>query len=163
MNTDDLLKEIDSVFPSFDMPSHSELALVSPRYIEADEICNSMEEFRGKSIETEAIRTIHSYLPILSSKGMRWILPWYLRFCLTDEGQKYSRKETWSLIDTLHPDERFLKYRLGQLSLLNRDQLLCLIHFLEWCLLDEFWFDSEPEHIQAGIEFLKLAMAPNAS
>ncbi len=154
MDTEYLLREIESVFPPFDMPSGFELAPEFPRYIESEEIRNDMEEFRGKRIERDAIRTIHRYLPVLSTKGMRWILPWYLRYCLTDEAQKHSRIETRSLIYTLSPDTQFVSETLQQLSLLDISQLTCLIHFLEWCLSDEYWINSEPERIRAGIEFL---------
>lgn len=154
MDAEYLLREIDAAFPPFEMPSSLEFVSETPHYIESDEIRDDMEEFRGKKIDAKAIRTIHRYFPVLSPMATRWILPEYLRFCLTSEAQSHCRVETMSLIYALSPDAEFRNDTLTRLSMLNTKQRMCLIHFLQWCLLDEYWIDSDPERIRTGIDFL---------
>ncbi len=90
----------------------------------------------------------------LSAKAWRWILPHYLKFCLTPEAE-YNRMETEFLIYSLGPTLEFQKETLERLSNLNKAQIDCLIHFLEWCLSQQHWKEYCPEDIERAINFLR--------
>ena len=99
---------------------------------------------------------IHRYHPVLSEKGTSWILPHTLRYCLAEEVKENTRMVTESLIFSLSPSPEFQPDTLRRFALLNASQIICLAHFLEWCLKDEYWNWDEifSERICRGIEFL---------
>jgi hypothetical protein len=158
MDIEHLRVEIDTVFPFLAMPAREELVFPSPRFIESFEIQEDMEEFRGREFPRKGIRAIHRYLPVLSDKGTCWIFPYLLRFCLSEEAKENSRLETQSLIFSLSPDAEFQVDTLRRFALLSTTQLICLAHFLEWCLQDEYW-DMCSERIRSGIAFIVHAAA----
>ena len=153
ITNDALLKEIESVFPLVEMPLGIDLAFHKHGCLECDELREDLEQYRDKEITGEAIRLIHQELSSLSAKAWRWVLPHYLRFCLTPEA-KYNRMETEFFIYSLGPDLKFQQETLQRLSMLNKDQINCLVHFLEWCLNDEYWNEYYPEDINKAINFL---------
>ncbi len=155
MDKSSILEEIEAAFPFVEMPSESELAFHLNGCRDCDDVREELEHYRGKEITGKAIRAAHRYLSTLSAKATRWILPHYLRFCFTAEAE-YNRMETESLIYSLGPGPgaEVLEEKLQRLSMLNADQITCLIHFLEWCLGDEYWSQYCPEDIELGLSFL---------
>jgi len=153
INTSALLKEIESVFPFVDMPDKNELVFHKNDCFECDGLLNDLDDYRNKEITGEAIRLVHQELSSLSAKGWRWILPHYLRFCLTPEAE-YNRMETEFIIYSLRPSLEFQKDTLLRLSLLNKDQINCLIHFLMWCENQQHWKDYCLEDISKAKKFL---------
>lgn len=139
MDDRSLLDEIDSAFPHTKMPAT--VTRQAPRFIESREIDEDIEEFRFLPITVQAIRAIHLYLPVLSVEAMHWLLPHYLRFCISEEGKRYSRKETASLLCFLGPKPEDVDDTRIILSSLMNEQRICLIHFLAWCRSDNFWAD----------------------
>ena len=155
MVTDDaLLKEIESAFPLVEMPPGIEIPFHKDGCIECDHLREDLEEYRGKEITGEAIRLIHQEMSHLSAKAWRWILPHYLKFCLTPEAE-YNRMEAEFLIYSLGPNLKFQAETLQRLLILNRDQMNCLIHFLEWCLNHQYWKEYCPDDINRAINFLR--------
>lgn len=150
----DVKDEIDRTFPFVEMPPRGELLNNDPRLGSVGE---ELEQYRGKPIDGTAIRLLHQELYELSPAGWRWILPYYLRYCLTPEAE-YSRMETEFLIYNLSPKLKFYSATEQRLSLLNAAQVTCLIHFLEWCRHHEHWGSYCPEDIGRSISFLETVL-----
>lgn len=161
MDARTVLAEVEAVFPPVEMPASNDLVPESPRYIESEEIRRDLDELRDSPVDNKVIRTIHRYLPVLSAKTTRWILPHFLRFCLSEAGQQFSRVETASLIYAFSPAAPFEANTIERMALLSDDQILTLVHFLEWCASDSYWLDSEPERVGEGIAFLKKIRSAN--
>lgn len=154
ISKDNLFVEIESVFKLIEMPNADELTFHKVHCAECDDLREELLLCRGKSITGETIRLIHQELSLLSAKAWRWILPHYLKYCLTPEAE-FNQMETQFLIYNLGADIQFQAELSQRLSLLNKDQILCLIHFLEWCSDQEYWQEFCPDSISRGINFLK--------
>ncbi|MFZ2725174.1 MAG: DUF6714 family protein [Methylococcaceae bacterium] len=153
MNTNSLLKEIQSVFTFVDMPNGNDLVFHKNGCFECNGLQNDIEDYRNKEITGEVIRLVHQELSSLSAKGWRWILPYYLRFCLTSDAE-YNRMETEFLIYNLRPSLEFQQDTVTRLSILNKDHINCLIHFLMWCEGQQYWRDYCLEDIKMAKSFL---------
>ena len=155
-DTATLLKRIGSAFPSVDLPLRAEIAFHPRGCAQCADLVEDLEPYRGKDVDVSLIRSVYQEMPHLSAKAWRWLLPNYLRFCLTDEAV-YSRMETEFLIYNLGPDLRFQVETTQRLSGLSFDQVSCLVEFLEWCLDHEYWSEYCPEDITKAIGFLKTS------
>ena len=152
-NKDYLLNEIKKHFPFIEMPSNDELMFHDDNCEECKLLKNDIENFRGKKITGEFIRLVHQELSLLSAKTWAWLLPFYLRFCLTPEAKR-NQMEIEYLIYNLSPQKEFEKDTVMRLSNLSDIQLLCLTHLLEWLLGDEYWGDFFKEDINTALTFL---------
>ena len=146
---------IEEAFPLVDMPSSADL--IAPGFSQYNYLAEELERYRGKEISGDAIRIIHQDLSHLSASAWHWILPHYLRFCLTAEAE-YNRMETEFLIYNLGPDLRFQADVVKRLSQLTNSQISCLIDFLGWCLSQEYWREYCPDSIARGIGFLQTVL-----
>ena len=156
MDTNFLSAEIDIAFPPVEMPHGVDLLFHSTGDFESKSLLEDLEQYRSREIDADAIRLVHQEMSNLSAKAWRWILPHYLKFCLTPEAE-YSRMEAEFLIYSLGPNAEFQRDTLQRLSLLNADQINCLIHFLEWCAGHPFWKEYFPEDISKAINFLRAS------
>ncbi|WP_097459230.1 DUF6714 family protein [Mangrovitalea sediminis] len=158
MNTEDLRKEIEATFPFVEKPQGLALSFHKDACFQCEYLRKDLQSFKGKELPPEGIREIHQEMSCLSAKGWRWVLPSYLRYSLAEDAS-YDKTETEFLIYNLSPG---LKYQLEtkqRLAALNEEQLLCLIHFLEWCQEHEHWGQYCAEEISAGIAFLSTLRA----
>lgn len=151
---DFLLKEIEQAFPFIEMPSNDELLFHSDNCKECKYLRNDIEKYRDKKITGKFIRLVHQELALLSAKAWEWLLPYYLRFCLTPEAEQ-NQMEIEYLVYNLSPKEEYKKDTILRLSFLSDIQILCLIHFLEWLFDDEYWGDFFKEDISAALTFLR--------
>ena len=158
INNDRLLKEIESAFPFVEMPDASDLTFHQMDCYQCEYLKNDIEEYRGKEITGQVIRFFHQEMSLLSAKAWQWILPHYLRFCLT-LGAEYNRMEIEFLIYSLSPQLQFQKDTLQRLSGFNQTQIDCLIHFLDWCLGQQYWKDYCPDEINGAMNFLRTIRA----
>lgn len=154
MSIDTLVNEIDLVFPFVEMPPSSEITFHKAGCTECDYLRDDLEMYRSKEVTGELIRFLHQEMSHLSGKAWRWILPHYLKFCLTPAAE-YSRMETEFLIYGLAPDLKFQAETRQRFSTLSKDQVNCLIHFLEWCLNRAYWKEYCSSDIDRGIVFMK--------
>lgn len=154
-DTGTLSELIESVFPFVEMPSAAEL--ISLGRPDSEYLTQELERYRGKQIVGDTIRLIHQELSYLSAKGWRWILPHYLRFCLTPEAE-YNRMETEFLIYNLGPDLKFQGDTTQRLALLASRQISCLIDFLRWCQNQEYWREYCPDQLSRAIGFLRTLL-----
>jgi hypothetical protein len=149
-----LSDEISVAFPPIDMPARSELILHDQGCAECIEFVRDLDEFRGKEISANVIRLIHQELSHLSPAGWRWMLPHYLRFCLSDQGRE-ERMETEFLIYNLGPALKFQADTAKRLSLLTSAQIRCLVDFLQWCLTQSYWREFFGKEIDQAVNFLR--------
>lgn len=154
MDKNSLLVEIESVFPEMEMPRGMTLSFHKDDCFQCEYLRKDIEKYRGKEVSGEVIRLLHQEMSCLSAEGWRWALRHYLQFCLNPEAE-YSRMETEFLIYNLGPDLKFQQEALQRLSLLNRRQLNCLIHFLEWCEQHSYWKEYCPENISNALNFIR--------
>jgi hypothetical protein len=157
-DTDSICKEIETAFPFVEMPVGAELPFNTPFTPEDRYLIEELEQFRDREISGKAIRFVHQEMSLLSAKAWQWLMPHYLRFCLTSEAA-YNRMETEFLIYNLGPELKFQSGTLKRLSLFTARQAGCLIHFLQWCRNQEYWRDYCPENIDSAIAFLRTNLA----
>ena len=153
VDTESLLEEIQSAFPFLPMPDENEIVFHMAGCHVCDGLKNDLGDYRGKEITGEVIRLVHQELSSLSAKGLQWILPHYVRFCLTPEAE-YNQMEIEFLIYSLRPALEFQRDTLIRLSLLNKEQITCLIHFLMWCENQAYWNEFYLDDINEAKEFL---------
>jgi hypothetical protein len=149
-----LLEEITIVFPSKVMPQTGDLIVNKGRDSECNYLREDLDAARGQPVTGAVIRLVHQELTCLSVKALQWILPYYLRYCLSDDGQE-SRMETEFLIYSFSPLEEFKEAALQRFTFLQRDQIVCLLHFVDWCSAHPYWGEYFPEDLQRAREFLR--------
>lgn len=154
MDIQELQSEIEKVFSIRDMPAENLVTLHGHECPDCAGLLTDLEQYRDKPIDGEVIRLIHQELYHLSPLGWSWILPHYLRYCLTPEAI-YNRFETEFLIYSLAPDLEFEKDSLFRMSSMSGDQVRCLQNFLDWCLNQTYWNDFCPEEIVLAKTFLE--------
>jgi hypothetical protein len=111
-----------------------------------------MEKY-GKEIPKEGLRWLHNELSCLSSKGMQWVLPSLLRYCV-QVNDTYDGLETEFLIYHFSPELKYQKDAIRQLSELTKNQISCLADFIEWCKCHEHWSSYCDEELQRAAVFL---------
>ena len=149
-----LIDRINYVFPYIEMPAYRELSFCKPACEQDKGFFEGLELYRDKEITGEVIRLVHQELYLLSGKSWAWILPHYIRYCLTPEGE-YNGSETEFLIYNLGPSKRFRSDTKKRLSKLNNSQISCLTDFCYWLLQDPKWRDVSEDDIQQAIDFLR--------
>lgn len=154
MDKTNLQREIDAAFPILDMPSRADIVFHGEECPHCHYLAMDMEDYRNKPVDGKLIRHLHQELSCLSAKGLCWILPHYLSFCLTPEAE-YNTMETEFLIYYLSPSPQYQQERLQQLRLLTKKQLRCLTLFLQWCASHPYWRDYCPNNIQTAQQFLQ--------
>ena len=158
MDTDALLREVKEVFPPVPKPPDIQISFHKVGCPDCQYLREDLREFSGPELPFEVLRDVHQEMTCLSAKGWRWVLPSYLTHCLTTESV-YDDMETEFLIYNLGPELKYQKETLERLSLLNKAQVECLIHFLEWCSVHEHWSTYSPENIASAIAFMRTVRA----
>lgn len=150
-----LRREIEVTFPFVAMPPSKNL--ISPsaaQRVEGDDMLRDIEECRGKPVSVELIRSLHQELHDLSAEAWSWILPHYLRFCMSEAGLD-SRMELEHLIYKLDPTPKFTDETTEHLALFTRRQINCLRDVLRWCKNDEYWSEYFSDDLHGALLFLK--------
>lgn len=153
MNSQELKTEIEKVFPFINKPKGITISFHKDSCCQCRYLREDLEKFNGRELSPEAIRQIHQEMSCLSAAGWRWVLPSYLRYSIT-EAAEYSKIETEFLIYNLSPELKYQPETIQRLSALSKDQILCLLHFLEWCKQHKYWGEYCQEEICSGINFL---------
>ncbi|AXI04332.1 DUF6714 family protein [Aquirhabdus parva] len=153
MNTDLLLKEINDVFPDSPMPDTSELTVHQKDCELCDDVRRYLNVYRHLSVDNKLIRFLHQNLYELSPLAFRWVLPHYLKYCLTEDWA-YAQEETYFLVFNLGPAPQLENDTLIRFAALNDKQINCLIDFLSWCTGVEDCIDIEDD-INRAFAFLK--------
>ena len=152
MDTVALLEEIDRVFPLVAKPSGDLIMFHQSGCYECEGVRNDLEQYSEPSLPDNAIRYLHNDMTCLSADGWRWVLPSYLKRCVTQD--LYDPVETEFLIYNLSPNEKYEAETKQRLSKLSQEQLACLVHFIEWCENHPHWSEYCAAEIPKAIEFL---------
>ncbi len=158
MNTDNILNIIESAFPFVEKPIGMALSFHKDDCLHCKFALRDIEEYSEKEIPREGLRKIYCEMSMLSAEGWRWVLPSYLRFCVSHKNLNRD-DETEFLIYNLAPDEKFYAETIERLAALNALQIECLIQFLEWAKEHEHWSTYCAEEIEKGLDFLRNKIA----
>ena len=158
MNIQTLLDEVERSFgfvakPRADAISFHDTACDLCSYLRQD-----LLPYKDEQLPYEAIRCVHQEMSCLSATGWRWVLPSYLRYCLTEAAQ-VSEMEIEFLIYNLAPSAKHQPDTLKRLSALNQMQISCVLSFLRWCENHKKWSAYCPAEIQQAIEFISTLKA----
>ncbi len=157
MNTEQLREEIEKNFPFIEKPEGKSISFHKDECLPCVDLRRELEAYDSKEIPPVAIRSLHQELSCLSGEGWRWVLPSYLRFCLTSEAA-YNLFETEFLIYNLSPGIEYQPETIERLAALNTGKIKCLVSFLQWCQEHEPWSEYCPEQIEAGVKFLSALL-----
>ena len=137
MDTVTLLAEIDAVLPPVPKPHREHITFHSEGCGHCDNLRDDLEKYSESTLPDEAIRYLHDELSLLSGQATRWVLPSYLRRCITMD--TYDSLETEFLIYNLGPKAEYHADARERLKELSVPQLTVLLHFLEWCAAHPEW------------------------
>ena len=152
-NTEALLQEIEAAFPPSEKPEGSALSFHQSGCSECEYLRQDLEQYSALTLPDEAIRYLHNDLSCLSAQGLRWVLPSYLRRCVTQDAE-YDAIETEFLIYNLAPEENFEDGTRSRFSWLSREQIKCIFHFLEWCRDHPYWSKYCAKDIARALTFV---------
>lgn len=155
MDTETLLLEVEKVFIPVNKPTGFALSFHKVGCASCEYLRKGLEIYTDRFLSPEAIRYMHGEMSCLSAKGWRWVLPSYLHHCLTADSTTDGDQTTEFLIYNLGPALKYQKETMQRLSLLNREHIDCLIHFLEWCAQHAYWSTYCPEDINKGLAFMR--------
>jgi hypothetical protein len=148
--------EIERAFPLVEMPPPEAIRYHPTGCWQCDELAAYLEDHRNnRAGGFTLIDTVWQEMSCLSAQATRWILPHYLRYCLTPEAQEEEMKlENFVFQFSLGKNAE--KETPGQFSLLTGEQIRVLIDFLN-CLRtsDDWWVETFTEDLDAGIAFLQ--------
>ena len=153
METEELLTQIETAFPIMAMPPLEAIVAHDDKCPECRGLTKDLERYKDAPINGDAIRLLHQQLYHLSSPGLHWILPYYLRYCLTSEAI-YNRFETEFLIYSFAPLPQYYEDAVSRLSGIDLVQARCLWSFFDWCLSDPDWRSSYGQEISLAMSFL---------
>ena len=155
MQKDNLLQKIETFFPFLNIrPDPEKILFDNDDAVRLDGLVRDiLDEVKGDNVTADNIRLIHQDLSNLSAEFWYWIMPHYLRYCLTPEAE-YQQVEIQFLIYALSPAQEFEVDTSKKLVLFNNEQLFCLIDFLEFLLAQDYFNGSYMERITRGKQFL---------
>ena len=141
MDTNELLNEIEMLMPLVERPKGKDISFHKDDCYQCNYVRRDLEKFQDKEIPSEGIEIIYDEMSALSSKGWRWVMPSFLRYCIIKCELHFNNStdfllnnaEIEFLIYSLSPDEKYEKETDERLSEFTNIQLWCLVHFLEWC------------------------------
>jgi hypothetical protein len=154
MQTEELLNEIEITFPPVEKPNGLNISFHKDDCAHCVYLRKDLSEFAGPWLPPRALRLMHQEMGSLSALAWRWVLPSYLTHCVS-VATNYDDVETEFLVCNLGPDKQFQTEALERLSALNLHQIVCLIHFLEWCLSHKHWAEYCPEDIEKALSFMR--------
>jgi len=152
MNSEVLIQEIEKAFPYIKKPQGLELSFHKDECPHCYYLRKEMEQY-DEAIPKEGLRWLHNELSCLSAKGMQWVLPSLLKYCVSTNGVS-DGSETEFLIYHLSPKLEYQKDTIQQLSKLSKIQLDCLESFIKWCKNDEHWSRYCGNEIEHASNFL---------
>ncbi len=154
VGTGQLLREVEEIFPFVDKPLGLELSFHKDDCYSCTALREELEPYNGKEIPPNALRLIHQEMSCLSAKGWSWVLPSYLRYCLT-KGARNNEMEIEFLIYNFGPDDEYVCHVLERLSDLSEGQIRYLEKFFSWLEGQIQWSKYHREDIEKAIEFLR--------
>lgn len=153
-STENLRQVIEEAFPKTAMPEPS--SIFDDCHPEHASLTADMTEIKGEFDSTIA-RIIHQELRWLNPIGFVWVMPYYLDFCLSEDGQ-YSTAETQFLIFLFSPESKHREKELARYDFLSADQLHAISLFFVWCKEHNDLGLLSIEHLDAANQFIAQAL-----
>jgi hypothetical protein len=153
----ELLLEIESILPPVSKPSGSNLSFHPTECMQCEFLRNDLKEYDGQVLPERAIRWLRGELTLLSAQGWRWVMPSYLKHCVTQD-PNYDPMETEFLIYSLGPDQEHEEDAVKRLADFTQAQLQLLSHFLEWCAEHPHWSVYCPDDVAKAQSFMAKLM-----
>ena len=157
METQTLLQEIDALLPPVPKPVGTAISFHESECAHCEYLRNYLAQYTAPELPDEAIRYLHQEMSCLSARGWRWVLPSYLRRCLTQD--LYDPVETEFLIYRLGPSAEHENEMRERLSALSQQQVGCLAHFLEWCRAHPHWSEYCGDDIERARAFIRSVLS----
>lgn len=157
MTKNEMITAINDIFEFYEKPVKELLLNMSLDEFEYQEILDDLSALSENDLHGNVIRFLGRCFPILSKETVRWMMPFYLKECLQSDSEVDSL-ETSRLIITLNPSESFRDERKKTFFLLNNQQLLFLLKFLDWFKNCEFWLDYWGSEINEAKKFVETML-----
>jgi hypothetical protein len=152
MDTGSLLEEIEVVFSPAPKPAPDKMTFHGEGCGQCQALREDLEKYTEPTLPNEAIRYLFNELSLLSPQATRWVLPSYLRRCLTMDAS--DSVETEFLIYILGPKPEFHEDSRKRFAELSVAQLTVLQQFIEWCAAHPDWSSYCPQDIAAARSFV---------
>jgi hypothetical protein len=153
MQTQALLEELALVFPPVEKPDARAVVYHESGCRQCDMLRDYLEKYSEPTLPDEAVRYLNDEWSCLSPKGMRWVLPSYLRYCILTETK--DGIETEMLVYSLGPALEHQAEERARLRGLTTAEVECLLHFLEWCSVHPEWSTYCPDAIARARAFVE--------
>lgn len=158
-----LSDRINQAFANVDFPQMD--ALVAGSLTEQDnatDLAADLESWRTKIPDNRLLRQMHQELRLLSPAATRWIVPHYLRYALTEEA-KYTRMEvSFFVLSLVSHSKEVDKQITTRLSLMNDEQIACVVNVLTHLHADPDWKEYMGEDFEDALSTLMRLVIPPA-
>lgn len=162
MNVENIKEEILNTFEFIAKPKQGAFVAHRDNCSECQYLREAMDSYNEMELPPQALRYLHTELSCLSAVGFQWVFPSYLRYCVSDVAILYREDhlETEFLIYHLSPELKFQSDLIRKLSILESNQINCLISFIEWCQGCEWWAEYCPDNLSKAHDFLMTMRKP---
>ena len=158
MKTETVLSHVEQVFGFIKKPRGNSISFHKNDCLQCKFLRQELQPYKDMELPYQGIFCVFQDMSCLSAKGWRWVLPSYLRYCLTKEAE-ISGMETEFLIYNLGPNIGHQTETLERLSDLNQEQINCLLNFLFWCREHDYWSKYYLSDIKRAIGFIQKLRA----
>ena len=158
MKSETILDIVERSFTFVEKPKGRSISFHKNDCWQCDSLREDLLQYKGRELPVEAIRCLHQEMSCLSASGWRWVLPSFLRYCITKEAEE-SGMETEFLIYNLSPAPEYQDEARIRLSALNKEQINCLLSLMLWCKENEYWSTYYPNEIHNAIGFIQSLRA----
>jgi hypothetical protein len=155
MTPSELLALVERAFPYVPRPELTEISFHQDACAHCEMSLKFLSECTEPALPASAVRYLFDEMSTLSPKATRWVLPSYLRHILVTPEQMESATEF--LIYNLGPEAEFEEKTAIRLSLLNKEQIECLLALVEFWQQDAHWGEYCPEELNRAKSFLERA------
>lgn len=135
------------------MPDIAKLIAHDDKCPDCRDLLSDLSQVNSAAIDGATIRRLHQGLHHLSPTGWNWVLPHYLRYCVTPEAA-HNRFETEYLIYAFSPSPEYEKDTYERMVEITNFQAQCLYDFFDWCLDDAEWRSIYYPDITAAQRYL---------
>jgi hypothetical protein len=142
--------EVEAAFPPIAKPPLAAITAHASGCFECGMLQEELSSVGGPWLPDSLVRSMHQQLWCISTEGLRWVLPSYLRKCLQLDTVA-DPSEIEFLVYQLAPKEAFrndVSQRWGGLDL---QQLRCLSHFLDWVPSRPHWSEWPQQIAEARL------------
>jgi hypothetical protein len=155
-----LLAEIDAALPQVPKPLPERLVFHAQGCGQCEMLRKDLCDFSEGALTDQEISFLVDELSKLSPESTRWVMPSYLRRCVTQD--LTDPRETEFLIYNLAPAAAHEGDTLAQFAALGALGASCLLHFLDWCQDHPHWSQYCASELPVARAFVNRLIA-NAS